>query len=152
MTYTPELGEAVLEAIETRLYGLRRICAELSAELGINLHARDIMRWKDSSDPQDFVPGFKERYLESKREQVREYMDQTVEIADTPIVETIAIDKRGKAITRDNVSRSKLMVEARQFRGSRLLPEYSEKHQMEHSGEGGGPVRFVLERIGAKKE
>ena len=86
---------------------------------------------------------FSERYAQARRAQAELRADEIVDLADDS-ADDWTTDEKGKPIVdHEHIARSRLRVDARKWIASKLLPKvYGDKVQ--HTGEGGGPVTFVM--------
>ncbi len=69
--------------------------------------------------------------------------DEIVDIADDAS-DDLTTDKDGKLVANnEHIQRSRLRVDARKWIAAKLLPKrYGDK--LQHTGEGGGPVTFIM--------
>ena len=83
---------------------------------------------------------FSQQYASAREVQAEVWADEIVAIADDTTAD-LTTDKDGKEIVRhENIQRSRLRVDARKWIASKLLPKrYGDK--LQHTGEGGGPIR-----------
>lgn len=101
---------------------LRAACADVSAS------PVTILRWVKAHE------GFSEQYAHARELGYMLLADEIIAIADTPVVATKSVSKAsGLEITEgDAVDRSRLMVDARKWMLSKMLPKvYGEKQSIE---------------------
>lgn len=113
--YDPDIAEQICNEIAHSDKGLATIC-ESNEDWPSR---RTITKWILENEQ------FALNYARAKELQAEFLADQIVDIADTP---------RGEG-TRDEVERSKLMVDARKWVAGKLLPKkYGERNVTEHTG------------------
>ena len=83
---------------------------------------------------------FMDQYARAREAQAEARADEIVDIADDGSGD-FTTDKDGKEIvSHENVQRSRLRVDARKWVAAKLLPKkYGDR--LQHTGEGGGPIR-----------
>lgn len=136
-TYTAELGEQICDKLAEG-FSLRQICA-LEGLPGLNT----VIRWLRHDEE------FRLHYTRARELQAEIGADDMIEIADDASQDVSGELKMPNAVA---VQRAKLRVETRKWTAMKLLPKkYGERVQQEHTGEGGGPLKFVVTRIGAKE-
>lgn len=114
-TYTPELGERILERISCG-ESLVTICQDKDMP-----GRTTVMRWVNQD------PVFRDNYCAATRDRMHSYAEQIVEIADDPEIDP-------------NVAR--VRIYARQWVMARLDPrKWGDKVAAEISGPGGGPIQ-----------
>ncbi len=128
--YTPDTASTIC----TRLSegeSLRSICND-AAMPGL----RTVMRWLFDGDHEEFW----QQYARAREAQAEVRADEIVDIADD-VSSDFTTDKDGKAVVNhDHIQRSRLRVDARKWIAAKLLPKrYGDK--LQHTGEGGGPIR-----------
>ena len=98
-----------------------------------------VMRWLFDGKHEDFV----EQYARAREAQAEVRADEIVDIADDDTKDFMA-DKDGKLVAdHEHIQRSRLRVDARKWIAAKLLPKrYGDK--LQHTGEGGGPVTFIM--------
>ncbi len=113
---------------------LRAICAD-RAMPGIST----VMGWLFDGNHDDFS----EQYARAREAQAEIRADEIVDIADDDTNDFTA-DKDGKLVANsEHIQRSRLRVDARKWIAAKLLPKrYGDK--LQHTGEGGGPVTFIM--------
>lgn len=101
------------------------------------------MRWLGDDKNADF----RGQYARAREFQADALFDQALEIADESKGDW-AIDKDGKTvIDHEHVQRSRLRVDTRKWAAGRLAPKrYGDK--MQHTGDGGGPIRAEVDLTG----
>jgi hypothetical protein len=97
-------------------------------------------------------PSFSEQYAQARKIQAELMADELLDIADDGRNDWMLI-KRGKeeieVVNKEAIQRSALRVDTRKWIASRLLPKkFGDKVTQEHTGEGGGPIVFKVERVG----
>ncbi len=97
---------------------------------------RTVMRWLFDGDHDDFW----QQYARAREAQAEVWADEIVSIADEATGDTTT-DKDGKeTVNHEHIQRSRLRVDTRKWIAAKLLPKrYGDK--MQHTGEGGGPIR-----------
>lgn len=125
-TYTPEIAQKVLELLSKK-GSLRAVCREL----GIG---RDtIIGWvvKD-------IDGFAGAYARAKEAGIDEFVEETLEISDTPLLGEETVQKADGGIevrTSDMLGHRKLQIETRRWLAERMAPQkYGAKQVVEHQG------------------
>lgn len=92
---------------------------------------------------------FSERYARAREIQAERMADELIDIADDESRDVSGELQMPNAVA---VQRAKLRVDTRKWVAAKLLPKkYGDKVQQEHTGEGGGPLKFVVSRIGTKE-
>ncbi len=83
---------------------------------------------------------FSEQYARAREVQAEVLADELADIADEATGD-LTTDKDGKAVVdHEHIQRSRLRVDTRKWIASKLLPKrYGDK--LQHTGEGGGPIR-----------
>lgn len=97
---------------------------------------RTIMRWLFDGEHEEFW----QQYARAREAQAEVRADEIIEIADDGSID-FTTDKDGKPIVNhEHITRSRLRVDTRKWIASKLLPKrYGDK--LQHTGEGGGPIR-----------
>ena len=85
---------------------------------------------------------FSEQYARARKAQAELRADEIVDLADDNAGDWTIDEKGNPVVDHDHIARSRLRVDARKWIASKLLPKYGDKVQ--HTGEGGGPVAFVM--------
>ncbi len=95
-----------------------------------------VMGWLFDGNHDDFS----EQYARAREAQAEVRADEIVDIADDDTNDFTA-DKEGKLVANsEHIQRSRLRVDARKWIAAKLLPKrYGDK--MQHTGDGGGPIR-----------
>ncbi len=95
-----------------------------------------VLRWLGDEKNADF----RGQYAHAREMQADALFDEALEIADAASGDW-AVDKDGKkTLDHEHVSRSRLRVDTRKWAAGKLAPKrYGDKIQ--HTGEGGGPIR-----------
>ncbi len=83
---------------------------------------------------------FSQQYASAREVQAEVWADEIVGIADEATGD-LTTDKDGKAVVdHEHIQRSRLRVDTRKWIASKLLPKrYGDT--LQHTGEGGGPIR-----------
>ena len=124
-----------------------KICTRLAEGKSLRSICRDdampaistVMGWLFDGKHEDFP----EQYARAREAQAEVRADEIVDIADDDTNDFMA-DKDGKLVAdHEHIQRSRLRVDARKWIAAKLLPKrYGDKIQ--HTGEGGGPVTFIM--------
>ena len=95
-----------------------------------------VLRWLADKAKADF----RDQYVHAREMQADALFDEALEIADETTGD-LTTDKDGKEIVRhENIQRSRLRVDTRKWAAGKLAPKrYGDK--LQHTGEGGGPIR-----------
>ena len=99
-----------------------------------------VMRWLfepvDDGDPKI---EFRAQYDRARQAQAELMADEIIDIADDTSGDVTTHEDGGKTVNHDHISRSRLRVDSRKWKASKLLPKvYGDKVQ--HTGDGGGPI------------
>ncbi len=95
-----------------------------------------VLRWLADKEKADF----RDQYVHAREMQADALFDEALEIADdtTGDITTGKDDK--ETVNHENIQRSRLRVDTRKWAAGKLAPKlYGDKIQ--HTGEGGGPIR-----------
>ena len=121
-----------------------KICRRLAAGESLRAICRDnampsistVMGWLFDGNHDKFS----EQYARAREAQAEIRADEIVDIADDD-TNDFAADKDGKLVANsEHIQRSRLRVDARKWIAAKLLPKrYGDKIQ--HTGDGGGPIR-----------
>ena len=135
--YTPKVAADIC----TRLAegeSLRAICRD-----GAMPALRTVMGWLFDGEHEEFS----QQYASAREVQAEVWADEIVSIADDSSSD-VTTDKDGKEIVNhEHIQRSRLRVDTRKWVASKLLPKrYGDKIQ--HTGEGGGPIRTEVDLTG----
>ena len=135
--YTPKVAADIC----TRLAegeSLRAICRDDTMP-GL----RTVMRWLFDGDHDEFW----QHYARAREAQAEVRADEIIEIADDAAGD-FTTDKDGKeTVSHEHIQRSRLRVDARKWIASKLLPKrYGDR--LQHTGEGGGPIRTEVDLTG----
>ncbi len=127
-------SEALAAQICERLAGgesLRTICKDAAMPA-----LSTVMGWLADGEHRDFL----EQYTRAREMQADALFDEALEIADDASGDWIK-DKDGKILVdHEHVTRSRLRVDTRKWAAGKLAPKrYGDK--LQHTGEGGGPIR-----------
>ncbi|MCH7692503.1 MAG: hypothetical protein IID50_03565 [Proteobacteria bacterium] len=135
--YTPEVAADIC----TRLAGgesLRAICRDDAMP-----SFSAVINWLFDGEHDEFVA----QYTRAREAQAEVWADEIVGIADEATGDSTT-DKDGKEIVNhEHIQRSRLRVDARKWIASKLLPKrYGDR--LQHTGEGGGPIRTEVDLTG----
>ncbi len=110
---------------------LRAICADKAMP-----SISTVMGWLFDGNHDEFS----EQYARAREAQAEVRADEIVDIADDDTNDFTA-DKDGKIVANnEHIQRSRLRVDARKWIAAKLLPKrYGDK--LQHTGDGGGPIR-----------
>ncbi len=117
---------------------LRAICRD-----GAMPAISTVMGWLFNGKHKDFS----EQYSHARVRQADALFDEALEIADDASGDW-AVDKDGKkTLNHEHVQRSRLRVDTRKWAAGKLAPKrYGDK--LQHTGEGGGPIRTEVDLTG----
>lgn len=126
-TYTEEMGLSICERIaqgET----LSQVCRDQDMPSRATVY-----RWQEADDR------FRDTYRRARELQMQSWGDEILEIADDTTLDTVtrvtAQGREYEAVDHENIQRSKLRVNTRQWLMARLNPRlYGDKVEHEHSG------------------
>ncbi len=128
-----------------------KICRRLAEGETLRAICRDgampaistVMGWLFNGKHQDFS----EQYARAREMQADALFDEALEIADAASGDW-AVDKDGKkTLDHEHVQRSRLRVDTRKWAAGKLAPKrYGDK--LQHTGEGGGPIRTEVDLTG----
>ena len=97
---------------------------------------RTVMGWLFDGEHEEFS----QQYASAREVQAEVWADEIVAIADDESGDFFTDEKGKVVLDHQNVQRSRLRVDARKWIASKLLPKrYGDK--LQHTGEGGGPIR-----------
>ncbi len=135
--YTPELAAKICARLaegET----LRSICRDVAMPSKTTL-----LRWLADERNVDF----RDQYAHAREMQADALFDEALEIADDASGDW-STDKDGKkTLDHEHVQRSRLRVDTRKWAAGKLAPKrYGDK--LQHTGEGGGPIRAEVDLTG----
>lgn len=102
---------------------------------------RAIMNWIN------LYPEFAKAYQEARERQADFYADQCIEIADDGTNDTYEAEDGSKKIAHDHIQRSRLRVDARKWKAAQMAPRKWGQQQVQHTGDGGGPLQIVVNVI-----
>ncbi len=128
-----------------------KLCTRLAEGKSLRSICRDdampaistVMGWLFDGDHDDFP----EQYARAREAQAVVSADVLVDFADDDSIDFRA-DKDGKLVVdHEHIQRSRLRVDARKWIAAKLLPKrYGDK--LQHTGEGGGPIRTEVDLTG----
>lgn len=125
--YSQEVADRICEIISTSNRGLHKICAE-NPDLP---KVTTIMRWLSEDDKKTF----REQYTRARELQAEFLVDEILDIADDGTNDYMTITKGDESYNvedKEVTNRSKLRVEARKWRASKLFPKrYGEKVEVD---------------------
>lgn len=125
--YSQEIADRICEIISTSNRGLHKICAE-NPDLP---KVTTIMRWLSEEDKKTF----REQYTRARELQAEYLVDEILDIADDGTNDYMTIQKGDESYNvedREVTNRSKLRVEARKWRASKLFPKrYGDKVEVD---------------------
>lgn len=131
--YTPELADAICDRIATSSDGLRKICNETEEFPDF----ATVFRWLAKPEYKDF----RDKYARARETQADLLADEIIEIADDSKNDTQTDHDGVPIVNHDNINRSRLRVDARKWKASKLAPKkYGERLEVENSGE----MKFVI--------
>ena len=135
--YTPELAAKICARLaegET----LRAICRDTAMP-----DKATVLRWLADKKKADF----RDQYAHAREMQADALFDEALEIADDASGDW-STDKDGKkTLDHEHVQRSRLRVDTRKWAAGKLAPKrYGDK--LQHTGEGGGPIRTEVDLTG----
>lgn len=126
--YTKQLADEICLKIATSNQGLATICSDLKISVST------VFEWlADKSKPE-----FSEQYARAREAQADFLADEIIELADTYRKTEIEYHStEGSSTTiQDNVNRSKLQIDARKWKASKLAPKkYGDKVDITTAGE-----------------
>lgn len=102
---------------------------------------RAVMNWINA------FPEFAKAYQEARERQADFYADQCIEIADDGTNDTYEAEDGSKKIAHDHIQRSRLRVDARKWKAAQMAPKKWGQQQVQHTGDGGGPLQIVVNVI-----
>ncbi len=83
---------------------------------------------------------FSEQYARARDLQADMLFDEALEIADETLGDWITTEDEKKVLDHEHVQRSRLRVDTRKWAAGKLAPKrYGDK--LQHTGDGGGPIR-----------
>lgn len=133
--YTEKLADEICEAISFSSKGLEALCAEHENWP----HPSQIYRWMNEHE------SFREKYARAREAQADYLADEIIQIADDGLNDTQTDEEGNERIDHDHIARSRLRVDARKWKASKLAPKkYGDKVDLTHAAPGGGPVETEL--------
>jgi len=131
--YTRELADAILESIAHEGMTAREACKK-----------HGLVYATFSSWIADNRDGLCERWMRIKRLRVFEMLDEAIRIADDASRDIQTDDEGREFVNRENIQRSKLRVEVRQWTMQRLVREhFGDKVAITGGGPEDAPVKFA---------
>lgn len=134
---TPELADAICEAIATTPRGLDHICRARDDFPS----ARTVHTWlgRDAE--------FLQKYLRAREAQADLIFDECLEIADDKKPDFSFDPERGLQVDGDHIQRCKLRIDTRMRMAGKLHPKkYGDKQTIEHEGNPDKPLVTKIER------
>lgn len=126
--YSDELAEKICHEFATTDKGLREICEEEGMP-----EMRTIQRWITENE------SFRRKYAHARELQAEYLADQIIEIADDKHGDVMMIkrgDEEVEAENREFINRSRVKIDARKWKASKLYPKkYSERVDITSDGE-----------------
>ena len=127
--FTPELGEAICDAIAASDYGIRQICEE-RREFPSPV---TIYRWLSSGEGERFDT-FRKQYAGARETQAERLAADVIRIADDGKRDYV-LGQDGVLVDYDHIQRARLRVDARKWAAAHLAPKrWGDKTQHEVSG------------------
>ncbi|MCH8116928.1 MAG: terminase small subunit protein [Proteobacteria bacterium] len=135
--YTPDLAADICRRLADG-EPLRSICRDPAMP-----DKATVLRWLADKKKADF----RDQYAHARVMQADALFDEALEIADETTGD-LTTDKDGKeTVNHENIQRSRLRVDTRKWAAGKLAPKvYGDKIQ--HTGEGGGPIRTEVDLTG----
>lgn len=127
--YTEELIDKICERIATSSDGLHKICEDDGMP-----HAKTVFRWLTESDKTEF----RDKYARAREIQADLLADEIIRIADESRIGRKTRETKDGTFTEtgDMVERSRLMIDARKWKASKLAPKkYGDKLDLTTGGE-----------------
>ena len=117
---------------------MRAICRDVAMP-----NKATVLRWLADATHTDF----RDRYARAREMQADALFDEALAIADDGSGDWVT-DKDGKkTLDHEHVQRSRLRVDTRKWAAGKLAPKkYGDK--LQHTGEGGGPIRAEVDLTG----
>lgn len=142
--YTPELGQAICEALSTTPRGLDFICQANDAFPS----AATVHRWLAAD------PVFCESYLRARERQADLIFDECLEIADDASGDVKTVGREGEereVCDSEFVQRAKLRIDTRMRMAGKLAPKkYGDRQTVEHTDpNGNNPFSALMEAVAA---
>ena len=131
--YTEEAADIICEKIATSSIGLKHIC-DNDDRLPVY---QTVFRWL--ADPKNAT--FRDKYARAREAQAELLADEIIQISDDGTNDT-QINEDGMLVTNyDNIQRSRLRVDARKWKASKLYPKkYGDRMEVENTGE----MKFII--------
>ncbi len=113
---------------------LRKICADEAMP-----DKSTVLAWLFDGKHEEFS----DQYRRAREAQAEGYADDIISIADDGRNDTYVNEDGAEVVNHDIINRSRLRIESRKWISAKLLPKrYGDK--LQHTGDGGGPVAFVM--------
>ncbi|MES2397933.1 MAG: terminase small subunit protein [Bacteroidota bacterium] len=127
--YSKEVCDKICEILSTSSKGLVTICKSDDMP-----HHATVMRWLATPENKEFC----DNYTRAREDQADFLADEIIQISDDATNDFMTVTKGEVQYEIENkewTSRSKLRVDARKWKASKLAPKkYGDKVQTEHSG------------------
>ncbi len=95
-----------------------------------------VIGWLFDGEHEDFM----DQYARAREAQAEARADEIVDIADDESGDFTTDEDGKRVVNHEQIQRSRLRVDARKWIAAKLLPKrYGDK--LQHTGEGGGPIR-----------
>lgn len=134
-----KLNEALATVICERISAgesLRSVCRDKEMP-----NRRTVLRWAEDNEV------FRGQYARARDALVDHWAEEIIEIADDGSNDTYERDGR-QVVNNEVVQRSRLRVDTRKWLMSRMAPKkYGDKVTNEHTGEGGGAMKMIVEVV-----
>jgi len=135
--FTPELAEAICEAIANTPRGLDFICETTKGFPS----ARTVHRWLAADD------AFRQNYALARDRQADLLFDECLEIADDRSGDTKIVGRDGEereVMDAEFAQRSRIRIDTRKWMAGKLAPKkYGERASVEVSGKDGKPIEIT---------
>ncbi len=124
-----------------------KICCRLAEGETLRAICRDpampdkatVLRWLGDGEK----AAFRDQYAHAREMQADALFDEALAIADDGSGDWITDGGGKKTLDHEHVQRSRLRVDTRKWAAGKLAPKrYGDK--LQHTGEGGGPVTFIM--------
>lgn len=133
--YTEELADKICKAIAESSKGLVKLCKDNSDFPNPDT----VYEWLKVKE------GFSDKYARAREDQADFLADEIIEIADDSSNDTITTEKFGDIENKEWVNRSKLRVDARKWKASKLAPKkYGDKVDVTTGGEKIGSAVYQI--------
>ena len=128
--YSDEIATEICRRIAER-ESLRSVCRDETMPANST-----VLSWLSDGKHGEFL----EQYACARELQADTLFDEALEIADATSEDWITTEDGKKILDHEHVQRSRLRVDTRKWAASKLAPKrYGDK--LQHTGDGGGPIR-----------